>query len=71
MIFENIKKHLPSWAEAVKDIYDQLEIKKLSGMSNSCYMVKLDKRVKLSDSSAPRAVLYRKLENEVVDKEVE
>ena len=71
MILENIKKHLPSWAEAVNDINDQLEIKKLSGMSNSCYKVKLDKRVKLSDLSAPRAVLYRKLENEVVDKEIE
>ena len=40
-------------------------------MSNSCYKVSLDKRVKLSDPDAPRAVLYRKIENEVVDKEIE
>ena len=64
-------KHLPSWKAAITDIYDQIEVKKLNGMSNSCYKVKLDKRVKLSDPSAPRAVLYRKLENEVVDKDIE
>ena len=70
VIFDNIKKHMPSWAEAVHDPLDQLEIKKLNGLSNSCYKVALDKRVKLSDD-APRAVLYRKIENEVVDKDVE
>ena len=71
VILENIKKHLPSWAESVHDITDQVEIKKLNGLSNSCYKVWLDKRVKLSDPDAPRAVLYRKIENAVVDKEIE
>ena len=71
VIFNNIKKHMPSWAEAVHDPLDQLEIKKLNGLSNSCYKVALDKRVKLSDPDAPRAVLYRKIENEVVDKDIE
>ena len=71
VIFNNIKKHMPSWAEAVHDPLDQLEIKKLNGLSNSCYKVSLDKRVKLSDPDAPRAVLYRKIENEVVDKDIE
>ena len=48
-----------------------MEIKKLNGLSNSCYKVWLDKRVKLNDPDAPRAVLYRKIENEVVDKHIE
>lgn len=43
----------------------------MNGLSNSCYKVSLDKRVKLSDPDAPRTVLYRKIENEVVEKEIE
>ena len=54
VIFENIKKHLPSWAEAVRDQMDQVEIKKLNGLSNSCYKVALDKRIILSSQEAPR-----------------
>lgn len=71
VMLDNIKKFIPAWAEAVHDIKDQVEFRKLNGLSNSCYKVSLDKRVRLSDPNAPRTVLYRKIENEVVEKEIE
>ena len=50
---------------------EQIEIKKLSGLSNACYRVALKDEIELSDPNVPRTLLYRKFECEVVDKQIE
>ena len=64
VILAHIKEHLPSWAPISS--VDQLEIKKMSGLSNACY------RVHVKDGGIePTTLLYRKFECEIVDKKVE
>ena len=70
VILENIRKHVPAWAQAVDSLKD-IKIKKMNGLSNSCYKVELKDNIEMADSSAPRSYLYRKLECEVVDREIE
>ena len=50
---------------------DQVNIKKLNGLSNAVYRVSLKDEVELADSSTSRVILYRKFECTVVDKNME
>ena len=63
-------KHVPTWAGRVNSL-DDIEIKLLNGLSNSCYKVNLKSHIEIDDDTIPRAFLYRKLECEVIDKETE
>ena len=64
VILAHIKEHVPSWAPI--ESIDQLDIKKMSGLSNACY------RVHIKDGGIePATLLYRKFECEIVDKKVE
>ena len=64
VILAHIKEQVPSWAPITS--VDQLEIKKMSGLSNACY------RVHIKDGGIePTTLLYRKFECEIVDKKVE
>ena len=65
-------KHVPAWAGRVNSL-DDIEIKLLNGLSNSCYKVNLKSHIEIDDvdDSVPRAFLYRKLECEVIDKVTE
>ena len=70
VIFERIKEHIPEWGRVLTEL-DQLEIRRLSGLSNACYKVTLKDSVALPDPQMPRQFLYRKFECQVVDKQVE
>ena len=70
LIILNIKQHFPAWAAAVQSA-QQVQIRKLSGMSNACYKVELAKDIPLTDKAVPRTLLYRKFECKIVDRQVE
>ena len=56
-----MKEHIPEWGRVLTSL-DQLEIRRLSGLSNACYKVALKSDVHLVDSEMPRIILYRKFE---------
>lgn len=59
---------MPDWRHvSLSDV----KISLLSGYSNACYKVLLEPGVELADPDTPRSVLYRKFENELIDKEIE
>lgn len=69
LIFNRICSHIPDWSSALKTSED-LNIKRLNGLSNACY------RVSIKDEVAPhltdnRTLLYRKFEQELTDKRIE
>ena len=70
LILERAKQCFTSWQNSVHSL-DQVEIRRLNGMSNAVYKVALKSEVTLSDSEDPRVVLYRKFECEIIDKKVE
>lgn len=70
VVLANIKEHISAWAESIQSL-DQVDIKKMSGLSNACYKVALKADVQLSSPDAPKAVLYRKFECEIIDKQIE
>ena len=62
----HIHEHVPGWAHVTSA--DQLEFKRLSGLSNACF------RVQAKDASlelTPNALLFRKFACEIVDKKKE
>ena len=63
MIFERIKAQLPSWSEVT---FEQARIKRMDGLSNACYRVSVEKPV-----VSPDAVLYKKFECKIINKDVE
>ena len=48
---------------------DLLSVSKLSGLSNSCYRVKIED--KSLDGVEPNVLLYRKFECDIIDKKME
>ena len=70
LILERVKQCFTSWQNSVQSL-NQVEIRRLNGMSNAVYKVALKSEVTLSDSEDPRVVLYRKFECEIIDKKVE
>jgi len=44
VVLARIKEHVPAWTQAVQSL-DQVEIKKMSGLSNACYRVGLKDEV--------------------------
>lgn len=74
VVLARIKECFTSWNDAVSSL-DQVEIRKLSGLSNACYKVALKPEVVLNQDvdelQRPRVVLYRKFECEIIDKRVE
>ena len=67
VILARIQERVPAWATAVTSL-EQTDIRKLSGLSNACYKVAVKEEVQLDDTEAPRVVLYRKFECQIVDK---
>ena len=59
LVLARIKEHVPQWASCVQGL-EQVEIKKMSGLSNACYRVALKDAVQLEDSLAARTYVYRK-----------
>jgi hypothetical protein len=53
VIFDRIKEHIPEWGRLLTEL-DQLDIKRLSGLSNACYKVALKESVALPDPEMPR-----------------
>ena len=71
VIIARVCEHVEGWAEAVT-APEQVEISKLSGLSNACYKVSLKSEVSLPPNcQTPRTLLYRKFECEIVNKQVE
>ena len=66
VILARCQEHIEGW----KDLrLDQINIRRLAGMSNACYKVSIiDANCKVIE---PDAVLYRKFLCEVIDKQVE
>lgn len=64
-MFARIKAHVKGWSAI--SAADQLEFKRLSGLSNACYRVS-PKDPELAVLVEPSALLYRKKVSEVVDK---
>lgn len=64
----HIQEHLPAWRPIT---LAQLQIRKMSGLSNACYRVAVDQPHELADADTPKVVLYRKFECEIIDKAVE
>jgi len=62
-MFERIKAQLPSWSKVT---FEQARIKRMAGLSNACYRVSVEKPVVVPD-----AVLYKKFECQIIDKDVE
>ena len=58
------------WADGVTSL-DQVQIKKLSGLSNACYRVALKDDGEVDAAVEPRVLLYRKFECEIIDKAIE
>ena len=46
ILIANILEHVPGWSEAVQ-ASEQLEIRRLNGLSNACYKVALKSDVQL------------------------
>lgn len=67
-MFARIKAHVKGWA--VISSADQLDFKRLSGLSNACYKV-VPKDAELAALVEPSALLYRKKVSDVVDKKQE
>lgn len=68
VVLDRIKEHMPAWRSvSLSDV----TIKRLSGLSNACYKVQLLDTIKIDDTEVPRKLLYRKFENEVIDKKIE
>lgn len=66
VILSRIKEKVTSWAPVT---LEQLNIKKMSGLSNACYRVHIeDEALK---QIVPTTLLYRKFECEIIDKKVE
>ena len=68
MIVARVREHVGAWAEVESA---QVRIKRLSGLSNACYRVKLQDDVQLPDAETPRVFLYRKFLCAIVDKQIE
>jgi len=66
LILQRICEQVSTWQQLNLTL-DQVEIKRLSGLSNACYRVAL-KNNKICD---PSVVLYRKFECQVIDKNLE
>ena len=67
LILQRISDAIPSWSQENLTL-DQVEIKRLSGLSNACYRVSIKKEMTFCD---PKIVLYRKFECQVIDKNLE
>lgn len=70
LILKRICEHVPSWA-SLNPSLDQVEIKRLSGLSNACYRVALKNEKETNHPCEPSVVLYRKFECEIIDKKLE
>ena len=68
-IFTHLIEHIPEWKQLIKTP-DDLNLKRLNGNSNACFKVELKDHIN-SDGAIPRALLYRRYEQTVVDKRVE
>jgi len=68
-ILAHIKDNIPDWHPVT---LDQVEIRRLSGLSNACYKVSLKAEARFGDgSNAPREVMYRKFECDIIDRKTE
>ena len=68
VILSRIHEHVPSW-NAIQSPSD-LEIKRLSGLSNACFRVHIPAG-KFEDIKEPRTLLYRRFEQDLTDKRIE
>ena len=68
VILSRIHEHVPSW-KAIQSPSD-LEIKRLSGLSNACFRVHIPAG-KFEDIKEPRTLLYRRFEQDLTDKRIE
>jgi len=68
-IFSHLIEHIPAWKLLIKT-QDDLEIKRLTGNSNACFKVELKAHI-ISVGKTPRALLYRRYQQTVVDKRIE
>lgn len=68
VILARVKEQMQDWRHV--SLYD-VNISLLNGMSNACYKVFLEPGVELADPDTPRQVLYRKFENDHIDKKIE
>ena len=69
IIFDRLTQHVPQWKQSLED-QDDLIIKRLSGLSNACFRVKIKDDVALNVSE-PRTLLYRRFEQELTDRRIE
>jgi len=69
VIFNRLTQHVPEWKQALKS-QDDLVIKRLSGLSNACFRVKIKDDV-AKNINEPRTLLYRRFEQELTDRRIE
>ena len=67
LILQRICDAIPSWSQKNLTL-NQVDIKRLSGLSNACYRVSIKKELTFCE---PKVVLYRKFECQVIDKNLE
>lgn len=68
-MYRHITEHVGVWSKVLQSP-DDLVFKRLNGNSNACFKVALKDHIETPDN-LPRAVLYRRYEQKVVDKQVE
>jgi len=68
-IFEHVYKHVPGWSRCLKS-FEDLEYKRLNGNSNACFKVSIKEDLH-PEVSETRAVLYRRYEQQIIDKKIE
>jgi hypothetical protein len=62
-------EHISSWKTHLNDQED-LEIKRLSGLSNACFRVQIKDTV-AEEIKEPRTLLYRRFEQDLTDRRIE
>jgi hypothetical protein len=68
-MYRHITEHVTAWSKVLQSPSD-LQFKRLNGNSNACFKVSLKDHIVTPDSVS-RAVLYRRYEQKVIDKNVE
>ena len=68
-MYDNIMEHVPQWRAILQSV-DDIKFKRLNGNSNACFKVSIREGL-YPEESKTRALLYRKYEQKIIDKQIE